>query len=235
MLSPTCYKKCNKKERYNINTTSVNDKRLHFAVFLLFIWKPFALLKNRCIWHWRSWLPGQKSLLPRHFSQIKKADNLIWLSALTGVRNETRTHTSVSSLPPQSSASTNSAIRTWFRLTSCHIGRWAKNGTRTRDPNLGKVVLYQLSYFRICFANARFLLRSVIEVNFITLAYRKNSAESLSLICGCKVTAFFWYDQMFLWRFLMFTFNRLCLSFLCMIFLCYLLLFIHKLVAFMAK
>ena len=25
----------------------------------------------------------------------------------------------------------------------------AKNGTRTRDPNLGKVVLYQLSYFRI--------------------------------------------------------------------------------------
>ena len=26
----------------------------------------------------------------------------------------------------------------------------AKNGTRTRDPNLGKVVLYQLSYFRDC-------------------------------------------------------------------------------------
>ena len=27
----------------------------------------------------------------------------------------------------------------------------AKNGTRTRDPDLGKVVLYQLSYFRILF------------------------------------------------------------------------------------
>ena len=26
----------------------------------------------------------------------------------------------------------------------------AKNGTRTRDPNLGKVMLYQLSYFRNC-------------------------------------------------------------------------------------
>ena len=25
----------------------------------------------------------------------------------------------------------------------------AKDGTRTRDPDLGKVVLYQLSYFRI--------------------------------------------------------------------------------------
>ena len=27
----------------------------------------------------------------------------------------------------------------------------AENGTRTRDPNLGKVVLYQLSYFRLFF------------------------------------------------------------------------------------
>ncbi len=26
----------------------------------------------------------------------------------------------------------------------------AENETRTRDPNLGKVVLYQLSYFRDC-------------------------------------------------------------------------------------
>ena len=28
------------------------------------------------------------------------------------------------------------------------VKRRAENGTRTRDPNLGKVVLYQLSYFR---------------------------------------------------------------------------------------
>ena len=27
----------------------------------------------------------------------------------------------------------------------------AGNGTRTRDPNLGKVVLYQLSYSRVVF------------------------------------------------------------------------------------
>ena len=26
----------------------------------------------------------------------------------------------------------------------------AKDGIRTRDPDLGKVVLYQLSYFRLC-------------------------------------------------------------------------------------
>ena len=29
------------------------------------------------------------------------------------------------------------------------FGLGAENETRTRDPNLGKVVLYQLSYFRI--------------------------------------------------------------------------------------
>ena len=29
----------------------------------------------------------------------------------------------------------------------------AENGTRTRDLNLGKVALYQLSYFRVGIAN----------------------------------------------------------------------------------
>ena len=31
----------------------------------------------------------------------------------------------------------------------------ADNGARTRDPNLGKVVLYQLSHVRICKQNGR--------------------------------------------------------------------------------
>ena len=30
-----------------------------------------------------------------------------------------------------------------------HLSFGAENETRTRDPDLGKVVLYQLSYFRI--------------------------------------------------------------------------------------
>ena len=30
------------------------------------------------------------------------------------------------------------------------FGLGAENEARTRDPDLGKVVLYQLSYFRIC-------------------------------------------------------------------------------------
>ena len=34
---------------------------------------------------------------------------------------------------------------------------WAKDGIRTRDPNLGKVMLYQLSYFRIAVAKIMIL------------------------------------------------------------------------------
>ena len=41
----------------------------------------------------------------------------------------------------------------------------AKNGTRTRDPNLGKVELYQLSYFRNC------------------------ECKDKMLFCFCKITA----------------------------------------------
>ena len=48
---------------------------------------------------------------------------------------------------PETCASTNSA--TWAFLFIDRDTDGAKNGTRTRDPNLGKVVLYQLSYFRI--------------------------------------------------------------------------------------
>ena len=32
----------------------------------------------------------------------------------------------------------------------------AENETRTRDPNLGKVMLYQLSYFRDCGCKGRY-------------------------------------------------------------------------------
>ncbi len=48
----------------------------------------------------------------------------------------------LSTLAPETSASTIPP------LGHLHKKR-AENETRTRDPNLGKVVLYQLSYFRI--------------------------------------------------------------------------------------
>ena len=44
--------------------------------------------------------------------------------------------------------------------TVCIDENRAKNGTRTRDPNLGKVVLYQLSYFRDCDAKVGIIFES---------------------------------------------------------------------------
>ena len=52
----------------------------------------------------------------------------------------------------KSGASTYSATQALIlslqKVPTC-IGIWAENETRTRDPDLGKVVLYQLSYFRV--------------------------------------------------------------------------------------
>ena len=48
-------------------------------------------------------------------------------------------------------------------ICSAHFFRRAANETRTRDPDLGKVVLYQLSYCRIAFGKScyRTLLRNI--------------------------------------------------------------------------
>ncbi len=56
----------------------------------------------------------------------------------------------------KSLASTGFATRAWKRSSARVVPNalaldQAGNGTRTRDPNLGKVVLYQLSYSRKTF------------------------------------------------------------------------------------
>ncbi len=43
------------------------------------------------------------------------------------------------------------------------------DGTRTRDPDLGKVVLYQLSYFRVgffCFCDAKLDILAILTKFF---------------------------------------------------------------------
>ena len=40
-------------------------------------------------------------------------------------------------------------LKYYSKPMSLHSTERAEDGIRTRDPNLGKVVLYQLSYFRI--------------------------------------------------------------------------------------
>ena len=65
----------------------------------------------------------------------------------------------------------------------------AENGTRTRDPNLGKVVLYQLSYFRMFSLNGLFfktcqrISLSVATVLCFGVGYAVNNV--------CKVKAFY--------------------------------------------
>ena len=54
----------------------------------------------------------------------------------------------------------------------------AENETRTRDPNLGKVVLYQLSYFRVSLPSK--VLSPCVE----------GLAVALSLKRSAKVSAF---------------------------------------------
>ena len=50
----------------------------------------------------------------------------------------------------------------------------AENGARTRDPNLGKVVLYQLSYFRKIFSK-------FCEI-FATLGIKISSKKQISFV-----------------------------------------------------
>ena len=54
----------------------------------------------------------------------------------------------------------------------------AENETRTRDPNLGKVMLYQLSYFRNFLRKFRFFWAAPRQCKraFIALSLRQNSA-----------------------------------------------------------
>ena len=50
----------------------------------------------------------------------------------------------------------------------------AENETRTRDPNLGKVVLYQLSYFRFSISGA-----NILQKQYNANSRAKNSEKSL--------------------------------------------------------
>ena len=115
------------------------------------------------------------------------------------------------SLPPQSSASTNSAtspilLKHSFvfvsypeqdsnlhisrhshlkraRLPFRHLGitkqtNRAKDGIRTRDPNLGKVMLYQLSYFRDCGCKGRYFFEICKHLAYF---FQQKISESYSL------------------------------------------------------
>ena len=119
-----------------------------------------------------------KQQMTPQFLFIKKVCIAMQTWFIISEEEETRTPTSQLTLPPQSSASTNSATSPVIKSSIClvprtgveparlsalapetsastipppgHLDSWAENETRTRDPNLGKVVLYQLSYSAVC-------------------------------------------------------------------------------------
>src|SRR5690554_5657454 len=71
---------------------------------------------------------------------IKKPSKHLMFRRFFCAQNKTRTCTPLTGTSPSS----------WRVYQFHHLGkRRAKDGTRTRDPDLGKVVLYQLSYFRV--------------------------------------------------------------------------------------
>ena len=56
----------------------------------------------------------------------------------------------------------------------------AKNGARTRDPQLGKLMLYRLSYFRMVLGKCRNIFESVASAGAFFLI-RKNELPPLSV------------------------------------------------------
>ena len=59
----------------------------------------------------------------------------------------------------------------------------AENGTRTRDPQLGKLMLYQLSYFRMRFGGSK-----VVKVSKVRNKYLKTIDDATILLYFWKRT-----------------------------------------------
>ena len=107
----------------------------------------------------------------------KKAENPVEFPAffISRARSGTRTRTNI----------TAQGILSPSCLPFHHLGDLrAENEARTRDPNLGKVVLYQLSYFRVCFANTRLSAASRQNLRFAVSLSASQFESELSLTCA---------------------------------------------------
>ena len=60
----------------------------------------------------------------------------------------------------------------------------AENETRTRDPNLGKVVLYQLSYFRKGFSEKHVLLAEMRVQRYAI--FLNGQKKCVTFLRGCR-------------------------------------------------
>ena len=89
---------------------------------------------------------SQRPLPPQSSVSTNSTTRTYGISSLILVPRTGLEPACLSTHAPETCASTNSA--TWAKGFQHFKER--ENETRTRDPNLGKVMLYQLSYFRIC-------------------------------------------------------------------------------------
>ena len=75
----------------------------------------------------------------------------------------------------------------------------AENGTQTRDPQLGRLVLYRLSYFRNMWGEQDSNLRRRCQLSYS----QPQLATLVSPLCsknnyfGCKYTAFWFWRNSF--------------------------------------
>ena len=107
---------------------------------------------------------------------------------MRSAQNRTRTCTVAKPLAPETSASTipppGHFITSKKTISPC-LSR-AEDGTRTRDPNLGKVMLYQLSYFRNCDCKVSYIFQlSKLSFFFLFLLYVFSANENIKQMAVC--------------------------------------------------
>ena len=107
------------------------------------------------------------------------------IKELPGAQNRTRTCTSFLTLVPETSASTipPPGLPLFNKL-------WAANETRTRDLNLGKVALYQLSYCRIISYSAFFQMRCKSSAFYNTNQILRRKKDDVIHLLLCKSVQF---------------------------------------------
>ena len=91
-----------------------------------------------------------KALVLKRKTLVSYSPTRVFISARSGTRTRTGV-TAQGILSPSCLPFHHSSSVEWKKQSEtavCSAFGWAENETRTRDPNLGKVVLYQLSYFR---------------------------------------------------------------------------------------
>ena len=92
-------------------------------------------------------------------SQVFEKQKTLTVKSRFCTRGGTWTRTPIQAQDFKSGVSTDSTTRAKYNQKDCRQNNGAGDGIRTRDPDLGKVVLYQLSYSRLYFNSSSLRLK----------------------------------------------------------------------------